>query len=144
MPVVTLAALCAACTPRPSLGMPAHFESTSEEGNCIHAMLLDEHGVVTHAGGCEEHDDGAPAPRPLTAHQRARLVAALDRLRASSLYDRADAGSQACPFGRRFNLVERAGASRTWDFCGGGPAGQGPPAQVPEELIHVLEAIVEE
>lgn len=97
-------------------GMPTSFSWLHSEGNCMYGGGVDAQGQVTGSSGCEEHGYNWP-PRTLTAAETARLLAALDVLRASTTREEVDGGERACERGMTLELTERSGATRTWKAC---------------------------
>lgn len=132
------ACACATAKP-PSGGMPTQlaWDAVANGGNCADMTRIDAHGTVTGSSGCESgaHND---APRTLTPAEMARLVEALDRLRASPLWSAGDA-EHGCSDGVVVRLVEASGARRQWAFCADPGSPKGP--TLPQEMIDLHVAL---
>jgi len=99
------------CAARPSGGMATEvfWADMYNGGNCGDAFSVDGQGVVSGSTGCEEGAVNNP-PQRLTPARRKKLVIALDRLRASSLWR--EANGRRCSAGISLRVIERSGEQR--------------------------------
>lgn len=110
-------------------------------GNCASIGEVDAQGRVQGSSGCEQNVHNWP-PRTLTAAQRKRFVAALDRLRGTSWANEVAGPAPMCHEGWSLRLVEANGRTRSWSFCD--PPGTEKPPALPSEVREVLEALSDE
>jgi hypothetical protein len=115
--------------------MPVRFSWVTSQngGNCLYGGEVDAQGKIEGSSGCEASAQSW-APRTLAPDRRVRFIAALDRLRSSSLPE-VDGASRHCGEGLSLRLNESTGRSRGWDFCDKSP--------IPSQVANVLEELSE-